>query len=56
MLIISCKQYVVSTSIYVLFLIIDEMQMPRILYVQFWCTDPDWDGTTTEQTDIHLHP
>ena len=30
--------------------------MARILYMQFWCTDPDSDGITAEYTDIHLHP
>ena len=28
--------------------------MSRFVYVQFSCTDPDWDGTVTEQTDNHL--
>ena len=28
--------------------------MARIVYVQFRGTDPDWDGTAAEQTDIHL--
>ena len=30
------------------------LQLIRIAYVIFLCTDPDWDGTATEQTDIHL--
>ena len=28
--------------------------MERIVYVQFWSTDPDWDGNATEKTDNHL--
>ena len=28
--------------------------MARIVYVHFQCSDPDWDGTVTEQTKIHL--
>ena len=28
--------------------------MIRIIYVSPACNDPDWDGTVTEQTDIHL--
>ena len=30
--------------------------MARIVYVQLWCTDPDWDETSTEQTDIYYFP
>ena len=26
----------------------------RTVYVQFRCTDPDWDGTATEQAYVHL--
>ena len=39
-----------------MFHIIHFMQKVRTLYVQFWCTDPYWDGKTTEQTDAHLFP
>ena len=28
--------------------------MIRIVYVSLPCTDPDWDGTVTKQTDIHI--
>ena len=41
-------------AVWVSFHIIHFMQKARILYVQFWCTDPDWDRTSTEQTDMHL--
>ena len=30
------------------------MEMIRKIYVSLPCTDPDWDGTVTEQTDTHL--
>ena len=41
-------------SVYVSFHNIHFMQKARILYGYFRWTDPDWDGATTEQTDIHL--
>ena len=43
--------YTVS-SVYILFHIIHFMQKAFTLYLQFCCTDPDWDVATTEQTDI----
>ena len=30
------------------------MYLMLIIYVSLLFTDPDWDGTVTEQTDIHL--
>ena len=41
---------------YVLLLIFNVMYTARILHVQFWCIDPDWEGGATEQTDIVLFP
>ena len=28
--------------------------MARTVYVQFRCTNPDWDRTAAEQKDVHV--
>ena len=43
-------------SVYVSFHIFHFIQKARILCVQFWGSDPDWDGATTKQTENHLFP
>ena len=42
------RRYYVSSHIFIV------MYVARGPYVQFWWTDPDWDGATMEQTDINL--
>ena len=30
------------------------MKLKRVVYVSLRCSDPDWDGTVTQQTNIRL--